>query len=214
MYAGCRIRQLTSFSIHVSQEDFCNSLSPVAIQSDGSRSDKDPITPSETSQAWALLMKAQRRSLQGAPQYAARIGIASSTLSDGKLADLREANSIIRDMRKTAKEDLAFRNLNFGRTKRLKYTNFVFLHWGDAGHNNRPTGSSTGGFVSGISSPEIGNETPVTLIGDPGNFDVLPDRRTAQKHKELQKLKTKAGEPGLCLQPCTDTPFDLGRQTR
>ncbi|CAK9056929.1 unnamed protein product [Durusdinium trenchii] len=133
---------------------------------DGSCSDKDPMTASETSQARALLMKAQWRSLQSAPQYAARIGIASSTLSDGKLANLREANSIIRDMRKTAKEDLVFHNFNFGRTNRLKYTDLVFLHWGDAGHNNRPTGGSTGGFVSGISSPEIlkGNETPVTLI--------------------------------------------------
>ena len=128
VYAGCRIRQSTSYSIHVSQEDFCNSLSPIAIQSDGSCSDKNPMTPSETSQVRALLMKTQWRSLQSAPQYAARIGIASSTLSNGKLAKLRETNSIIRDMHKIAKEDLIFHNFNFGRINRLKYTDLVFLH--------------------------------------------------------------------------------------
>ena len=166
VYAGCRIRQPTSYSIHVSQEDFCNSLSPIAIQSDGSCSDKNPMTPSETSQVRTLLMKTQWRSLQSAPQYAAPIGIASSTLSNGKLAKLRETNSIIRDMHKIAKEDLIFHNFNFRIINRLKYTDLVFLHWGDARHNNRPTGGSTGGFVSGISSSEIlrDNKTSVILI--------------------------------------------------
>ena len=138
----------------------------MTIQSDGSRSDDDKMSPSEISQTRALLMKAQWRALQSAPQYAARVGIATSTISDGKLRNLREENAIIRDMRKTSKEDLVFHNFNFGRKNKLEYHELIFLHWGDAGHNNRPTGGSTGGFVSGISTPDIlnGNETQVSMI--------------------------------------------------
>ena len=61
IYAGCKLRQLTSFSTHLSSAFFCNSLTPVAIQADGSRSDDDKMTPIEVFQTRALLMKAQWR---------------------------------------------------------------------------------------------------------------------------------------------------------
>jgi len=150
----------------VGQEEFCNALRPVEIQNDGSRSEDDPMTAAETSQCRALIMKAQWRAIQTAPQFAARVGMAASTMSNNKLSNLREANAIMREMRRTAKEDLVFHNFNFGREKKLEYFDLVLAHWGDAGHNNRPTGGSTGGFISGISTPHIltGQESLVSLI--------------------------------------------------
>ena len=166
IYAGCHLRQLSSFTIHLSQEEFCDALRPVEISQDGSRSATDKMSPQELSQCRALVMKAQWRALQSAPQYSARVGIAASTLTNGNLQNLREANSLVRDMRKSSKENLVFHNFNFGKEKRMKYTDLIFAHWGDAGHNNRPTGGSTGGYVTGITVPQIlsGKESPVTIV--------------------------------------------------
>lgn len=166
IYAGCHLRQLSSFIIHLSQEEFCDALRPVEISQDGSRSATDKMSPQELSQCRALVMKAQWRALQSAPQYSARVGIAASTLTNGNLQNLREANSLVRDMRKSSKETLVFHNFNFGKEKRMKYTDLIFAHWGDAGHNNRPTGGSTGGYVTGITVPQIltGKESPVTIV--------------------------------------------------
>ena len=166
IYAGCHLRQLSSFTIHLSQEEFCDALRPVEISQDGSRSATDKMSPQELSQCRALVMKAQWRALQSAPQYSARVGRAASTLTNGNLQNLREANSLVRDMRKSSKENLVFHNFNFGKEKRMKYTDLIFAHWGDAGHNNRPTGGSTGGYVTGITVPQIlsGKESPVTIV--------------------------------------------------
>lgn len=184
---------MSSFSIHLSQEEFCDALRPVEIENDGSRSANDPMSPHEFSQARALVMKAQWRALQSAPQYSARVGIAASTLTNGKLQNLRDANALVREMWKSAKENLVFHNFNFGREKKFEHTDLIFAHWGDAGHNNGPTGGSTGGYVTGITIPQIleGKESPVTI--EAGNFADLQEAPTAARHKASRKVKTKAG---------------------
>ena len=167
-FSGCKLTQTMTFSIHVSQEDFCNSLRPVEIHNGGARADSDPLTAQETSQARALLMKGQWRALQSAPQFCARIGLASSAVSKPTVGLLKEANNIVKDMRKTAKEDIVFHSFNYFRKKgqQLRYTDLVFISWGDASHKNRPNNFSTGGLVIGASTPEIlsGKETPVSLL--------------------------------------------------
>ena len=165
IYSGSRITQMSTYSIRISQEDFCNGVSPVEIASDKSRSDTDKMTAKEISQCRALLMKCQWRAIQSGPQFCARIGIANSRISEGTIALLREANSIVREIRKTAKEDIIFHSFNFGRSKKYEHTDLIFVHWGDASHS-RPGGGHTGGFVTGLSTPEIltGEEAPVSLL--------------------------------------------------
>ena len=157
-----------TYSIHVNQEEFCNGLKPVVIEHEKSRSVGDPLSPTEVSQTRALLMKAQWRALQTAPQFCARINLASSSVATPTLATLQEANNIIKDMRKTSKEDIVFHSFNYFRKSndQLDFRDVIFLHWGDAGHKNRPGNHSTGGLISGMSTPEIlqGYETPVSLI--------------------------------------------------
>jgi len=168
IFSGCKISQSMTYSIHVSQEDFCQSLRTIEIKNDASRSEGDSLSSQELSQTRALLMKAQWRALQSAPQFCARINLATSQVNQAKLGLLREANSIIRDMKKTAKDDIVFHSFNSFRSsaKQLTYQDLIFLHWGDASHKNRANCFSTGGLITGISTPEIleSKESLVSLL--------------------------------------------------
>lgn len=167
-FSGCKLTQTMTFSIHVSQEDFCNGLRPVVIENEKQRAESDPLTPHEVSQTRALLMKAQWRALQTAPQFCARISRASSEINKPTLRLLQEANSVIKELRKTAKEDIVFHAFNYGRKshERLTFQDVVFIGWGDASHKNRPNNESTGGLIVGMSTPAIlmNQEAPVSLL--------------------------------------------------
>ena len=134
------------------------------------RSQSDALSSQEISQTRALLMKGQWRALQAAPQYCARINLATSEISQPTLrllCLLQEANNIVKDMRRTAK-DIAFHSFNYGKKKpeMWNWYGMVFLNWGDASHKNRSNFHSTGGVVTGISTPRIleGYETQVSLL--------------------------------------------------
>jgi hypothetical protein len=139
---------------------------PTVISHDGQRAATDDLTPAELSQTRGLLMKGQWRAIQSAPQYCSRIGMAASRVSKPTVELMREANSIMRELRKTAKENLVFHNFNYNRKQKLQYTDMVWISWGDAGHKNRHCGGSTGGLVVGVSVPSIldGVESPVSII--------------------------------------------------
>lgn len=165
-FAGVELKQTRDFNIYLTQETFCNALRPITIEGEGARPLLDSLSPSEVSQCRGLAMKAQWRAIQSAPQYCARIGLLSSSLSSPTVKDLREANSIMRELRKTAKEDMVFHAFNYGRAVRLKWNELIGLHFGDAGLNNRPCGGSTGGYVTGFADPSIlqGVEAKVTIL--------------------------------------------------
>lgn len=167
-FSGCKLTQSLTYSITISQEEFCNGLYPVVINNEKARASSDQLTASEISQTRALLMKAQWRALQSAPQYCARINLASSEITKPTLGLLQEANAIVKDMKKTAKDDLILHSFNFTRKQKdkLPYRDLVFLQWGDASHKNRMNNYSTGGLVVGISTPEIytGVEAPVSVV--------------------------------------------------
>ena len=137
------------------QENFCNSLRPIEFHRERTRSDGDPPTDKETSQYRGLVMKAQWRAVQTGLQYSARVGIAAAAASKATVAHLKEANSLMRELRKTAKEDIVYHAFNFSREDKLSWDQLVAVHFGDAGHNNRPDGGSTGGYVTVFSDPKI-----------------------------------------------------------
>ena len=113
-------------------------------------------------------MKAQWRAVQTAFQYGARVGIAPSALTDPRVSNLKEANSILKEMKKTAKENLYFHLFNFGKdeSEKLIWKDLVAVHFGDAGHKSRGDGSSTGGYVTGFAEPSIlrGSEAKMSVI--------------------------------------------------
>ena len=165
-FAGLEIQQLQNYQIVVTQETYCNSLRPIVIENDKHRSDSSELTAAELSQYRGLVMKAQWRAVQTAFQYNARVGIAASGVSKATVASLREANSLMKELRKTAKENLVFHNHNYGKDQKLRWDELVAVHFGDAGHNNRIDGSSTGGYITGFAPPQIleGKESNLTVI--------------------------------------------------
>ena len=138
VFAGVELKQTKDYSIYLTQETFCNALRPVLIQGEHGRPAVDPLTASELTQCRGLTMKAQWRAIQSAPQYAARIGMLASALSKGTVKELKEANSLMKELRKTAKEDLVFHSFNFHRPVPLQWFELIALHFGDAGLGNRP----------------------------------------------------------------------------
>ncbi|CAE7563794.1 TY5A [Symbiodinium sp. CCMP2592] len=167
-FAGLEVQQLKDYSIKVTQEAFSNSLQPVVISEEASRGQANKLTDQEISQCRGLIMKAQWRAVQSAFQYCARVGIAASALTDPRVANLTEANNILKEMKKTAKEDLYFHAFNFGKNadERLTWKDVVAVHFGDAGHKSRGDGSSTGGHITGFAEPGIlwGAEARMSII--------------------------------------------------
>ena len=165
-FAGVKIMQLQDFSIKISQEHYCNDLRPVPIDRERERPKDDSLTPSELTQARGLLMKAQWRSVQTALQYQARIGIAASSLAKPTLAVLKEANAIMKELKKTSQEGLIFHSFP---EDNLCWKDVIFVHFGDAARGNRPCGGDTGGFITAVASPKI-------LQGIPAKMSILDYR--------------------------------------
>ena len=165
-FAGCEVKQMKDFSIHLTQTEFSIALRTIDIESDKSRSDNDALTPAEISQFRGGIMKASWRAVQTSPQYAARVNITASKANTATVGDLRETNRILKDMKKTSTVGLTFPAFNSGRSQPFSWKDMVMLHFGDASQHNRPDGSATGGYITGFSNSDIlsGNECPMSVI--------------------------------------------------
>ena len=162
--AGLEIQQLKDQSIQVTQETFSNALQPVEIAEESSRGPEHKLTDKEISQCQGLWRPCRQLS-----SNCARVGIAASALTTRpRVSNLREANSILKEMKKTAKEELYFHSFNFGKPaeERLSWKDIVAAHFRDAGHKSLGDGSSTGGYVTGFAEPGIfqGNEAMMSII--------------------------------------------------
>ena len=162
-FAGVQLQQLQNFDISLHQEPFCNDLRPIVIENERNRAKDDKLTPKELSQARGLVMRAQWRAIQSAPQYFARIGLCASSLARATLDVLKEANAITKELKKTSKEGLIFHSFA---SENLTWRQVIFLHFADAAQRNRYDGSDTGGYVTGIASPKIlsGREAPMSIV--------------------------------------------------
>ena len=162
-FAGVQLHQLQDYTIVMSQEQFCNQLQPVKIENERSRAKDDALTPKELSQTRGFVMQAQWRAIQTAPQYCCRIGLASSSLTKPTLSNLREANAIVKELKKSSTDSLIFHSF-VGEDRNWK--NMVFLHFGDAAQRNRPDGSDTGGYITAISTSRIleGRESRTSIV--------------------------------------------------
>lgn len=165
-FAGVQLCQMQDFSITIGQEPFCNELTPVAIENERGRPKDDKLNQKELSQCRGLIMKAQWRAIQTAPQYCCRIGLAASSLTKGSLDVLKEANAIVKELKKSSQDGLVFHSFP---EEKLGWRSVTFVHFGDAARGNRQDGGDTGEFISGIASPKI-------LEGQEAKFSVLDYR--------------------------------------
>ena len=167
IFAGVELMQLTNYSIILSQEDYCDKVDLPAISATRSSQDDAALTSNEISLTRGLLMKAQWRAVQSAPQLCARVGLANTALALAPtVARLKEALKIVKELKKSSKETLIFHAFNQGRKDKLKWHELVQVTWADAGKGNRSDGSSTGGLVIAMAAPEImsGRESPVSML--------------------------------------------------
>ena len=163
IFAGVQLTQLQNFDILLSQEHFCEELRPVEIANERQRPKDDTLSAKELSQARGLVMKAQWRAIQTAPQYCARIGLASSALAKANLEVLKEANAIVKELKKTSKDGLIFHSFS---DENLSWHQVIFLHFCDAAKGNRVDGTDTGGYVTAVASPRIldGKEARMSIV--------------------------------------------------
>ncbi|CAE7352531.1 SIRT6 [Symbiodinium pilosum] len=101
--------------------------------------DQSTLTDKEISQCHGLIMKAQWRTAQTSFRYSASVGIAASALTGPSISNLKEANSILKGMKNTAKEDLYYHSFNFRTSGGV---DLEAVQFGDAGHKSRGDQSS------------------------------------------------------------------------
>ena len=165
-FAGCEISQLQDYSVTVTQAEFSNALQPIEISNDKARSDNDPLSDAETSQFRGAIMKAAWRAGQTGPQFAARVNVTASKTNKATVQDLREANKILKEMKRTSTVGLTFPAFNVRRAEPFSWEDMVMLHFGDAAQSNRHDGGSSGGYITGMSVADIlgGAECPMSVI--------------------------------------------------
>lgn len=116
--------------------------------------------------------------------------MAASSITKGTLDVLKEANAIVKELQKTSKDGLVFHSFS---EENLSWRDVIFLHFGDAAKRNRIDGCDTGGFVTGIASPQIlqGREARMSIV----------DYRS---FKIERPVKGSNGSEGQAMYECED----------
>ena len=161
----------------MTQEKFYEALRPITIEHENQRKLLNRPNPAETT-----------RAIQTIPQFCARIGMLASSLKDPAVKEPKEANSIMREFRKTSKEDLVIHFFNASRKQKLRWNDLIAVHFADAGINNRSCGGATGGHVSCLSNPSV-------LIGAESKMNIIDWRNWKLKRPSMEpKVKPSMKE--------------------
>lgn len=81
----------------------------------------------------------------------------------GTVDVLREANSIIKELKKSSQDNLIFHSFA---NEQLDWNQVIFIHFSDAGRGNRLDGGDTGGYISCVCSRQIltGKEALTSIL--------------------------------------------------
>ena len=164
-HAGCDVITKTkangTFSIHISQQAYVESLMDLEIDPDRLR-ENGALTNQEIGACRTSLGALQWLGIQTQPQIMARCNLLlSEVIRGGQLSHAREIQQIICELRSQAYE------LKFFRIETAeRWNDLVFISMGDQAHTNRPKGDSTGGIVSLVAGPESlqGIVSPMMLM--------------------------------------------------
>ena len=125
------------------------------------RKDTEEASAKEISVMRGVLGTCQWRAQQQAPQYAAEVGLLLSTAASATIKDLKATNKLARDMRHHSKMRLRFHHHDY-----QHWTDLVQVLWADASEGNRHDGSSTCGYVGGVTGKNFksGKEDDVDIV--------------------------------------------------
>ena len=158
IHCGVEGHQQANYGFNLSHEQYASQIKQIEIDKSCSH-----VTPSELSQAKAVLGAIQWRVSQTAPQHAAKLSLLQSMLPHGK-----ESKDVLVQINKLVREVFAQRGLSV-KVQQLEAASdseLVIIGWSDAAVANRPDLSSTGAYVVGLCHQQIlsGVRSPVNLI--------------------------------------------------
>ena len=190
IHCGVEVHQQANFGFNLSHEQYASQIKQIDIDKTCAH-----VTPSELSQAKAVLGAIQWRVSQTAPQHAAKLSLLQSMLPHGK-----ESKDVLHQINKLVREVYAQRGLSV-KVQQLEAqqdSDLVMIGWSDAAVANRPDLSSTGAYVVGLCHKQIlsGIRSPVNLVAwRSGKL-----RRTARSSlsAELQALGEAEQEVMFC----------------
>ena len=95
-------------------------------------------------------------------EFAADVSLLLSTTADPVVQDLLDANTLVRDMRRSSAQSLHFHSFN-----ETPWQQLVFASWADASDRPCPDGSRTGGYVITLGTEKLfghGQEDDVSVM--------------------------------------------------
>ena len=145
--------------VNFSLEKYIKQLKPLTIEKNRKANPEEKATDREVSQLRGLLGGMAWPVNQTQPHLSAAISLAQATVSGAKVADLNEANKILRFAKETADIPLTIRA--HGSLSQLR-----FGFYSDASWSTRPDGSSQGGWLLFLASEDqINGDRPFPSDG-------------------------------------------------
>jgi len=157
-FCGAQMSQSLDYSqVNFSLEKYIKQLKPLTIEKNRKANPEEKATDREVSQLRGLLGGMAWPANQTQPHLSAAISLAQATVSGAKVADLNEANKILRFAKETADIPLTIRA--HGALSQLRFGFFSDASW-----STRPDGSSQGGWLLFLASEDqINGDRPFPL---------------------------------------------------
>ncbi len=156
---GIDVCQLADFSIVISQARYLEDIEEIHIRR---HREKDAVAEAaEVSALRAVLGGLQWKSTQTGPQIAAGLSLLQSEIAKATVDTLHRANKLLREAKLQGQQGIRIHHFP-GVTIR----DLLMVGWTDGVLGNRPNGSSTGGYVCGVSTPDLkaGRLAQVSLV--------------------------------------------------
>ena len=157
-FCGAQMQQSLDYSqVTFNLEKYIKQIKPLTIEKNRKANPNEKATDREVSQFRGLLGGMAWPATQTQPHLSASVSLAQATVSGARVAELNEANKILRYAKETADIPLVIRA--HGSLQQLR-----FGFYSDASWSTRPDGSSQGGWLLFLASEsQINGDQPFPL---------------------------------------------------
>ena len=157
---GIDVCQLADYSIVLSQNKYLDTVEEIRVGRDRPKDAK--AHPGEVTALRAVTGALQWKATQTGPQLAATLSLLQSETAEATVETLRKANKFLRLAKLQGHQGIRLHHF-----PGLKAEDLIQAQWTDGALGNRPKGGSTGGYICGITTPDLeqGRTAPVSLIG-------------------------------------------------
>ncbi len=156
---GIDVCQLADYSIVISQARYLEDIEEIRIRR---HREKDAVADAaEVSALRAVLGGLQWKSTQTGPQIAAALSLLQSEITKATVDTLHRANKLLRQAKLQGQQGIRIHHFPGVTVREL-----IMVAWTDGALGNRPNGSSTGGYVCGVTTPDLkaGRFAQVSLV--------------------------------------------------